>query len=73
MKLLKKVSGLEVKRTFVISDYVSHQKYLKKHMGTISSAAYRTRLQKAKELILQLPECNLCINTLWRLIQFQPS
>jgi hypothetical protein len=56
MKLLKKVSEIEVKRTFIISDYVRDQNYLGKDMGHVSSTEYRRRVKKAKQLILQLPE-----------------
>ena len=59
MKLLKRVPAIEVKRAFIIADYISHQKYTRKQMGHISPSQYRGRVQKAKELILQLPETML--------------
>ncbi|MGC9602463.1 MAG: hypothetical protein ABSE76_01850 [Minisyncoccia bacterium] len=59
MKLLKKVPPIEVKRAFVISDYVSHQKYSRQQIGVISQAQYQKRVTKAKEIILQLPETML--------------
>jgi hypothetical protein len=59
MKLLKKVKSIEVKRTFVISDFLSHQKYSKKQMTSMSRATYVKRLAHAKKVILELPEAML--------------
>lgn len=59
MKLLKKVKPIEVKRCFVISDYVSHQKYLKRAMKVENKQQYLKQLIKAKKVILELPEAML--------------
>ncbi len=48
MRLLRKVKSIEVKRCFVISDYLSQQKHLGKR--------FITKLSKAKRIILGLPE-----------------
>lgn len=59
MKILKKVAPIEVKRCFVISDFISHQKYTRKQMANVSPAQYRKRVAHAKEVILELPEMML--------------
>lgn len=56
MKLLKRVNPIEVKRCFVISDFVSHQKYLKKAMRMMGAGDYLKKVAKAKKVILELPE-----------------
>ena len=68
MKLLRQVKPIEVKRCFVISDYVSHQKYLKRAMQTKDKRAYLKSLKKAKRIILELPEMmlDMIIKGEWR-------
>ncbi|MFZ1019438.1 MAG: hypothetical protein WAN61_00395 [Minisyncoccia bacterium] len=56
MKLLRKVKPIEVKRCFVISDFLS-QKYLKQEIK--SKNQYLKELTKAKKVILELPELML--------------
>lgn len=53
MKLLRKVKPIEVKRCFVISDYLN-QKYLGKNLQTKDK--YVKQLIRAKKAILELPE-----------------
>jgi len=59
MRLLRKVKPIEVKRCFVISDYVSHQKYLKQAMRVAGKKEYIKRLNKGRRIILELPETML--------------
>ena len=59
MQLLKKVKSIEVKRCFVISDYLSHQKYSNKPMRVANKQQYTELLAKAKRIILELPEMML--------------
>lgn len=59
MKIIRKVKPIEVKRCFVISDFVSHQKYTKKAMRVQSEQHYLKQLDKAKRVILELPEAML--------------
>ncbi len=59
IKLIKKVEPIVVKRAFIIGDFVSHQKYLRKHMGEVMPAEYAKRVAHAKEVILELPEIML--------------
>lgn len=53
IKLLRKAKPIEVKRCFVISDYLS-QKYLKVQIS--NKKQYLKQLNKAKRSILELPE-----------------
>lgn len=59
MKFIKKIKSIEVKRCFVISDFVSHQKYLKQAMQVKNKQQYLKQLAKAKKIILELPEAML--------------
>jgi hypothetical protein len=59
MKLLRQVKPIEVKRCFVISDYVSHQKYSKQTIKVSSKKEYLQQLAKAKKVILELSEIML--------------
>lgn len=59
MKFLRKVKSIEVKRCFVISDFVSHQKYSKKQMHVKNVEQYKNQLNRAKKIILELPETML--------------
>jgi|SRR3989344_909282 len=67
MKLLRKVKPIEVKRSFVISDFVSHHKYKEKQTSDISQAIYYKRIAHAKRVILELPEhlLDMIINGEW--------
>ncbi|MGH7936684.1 MAG: hypothetical protein ACREF8_06715, partial [Chthoniobacterales bacterium] len=56
MKLLKKVQPIEVKRTFIISDFVRRQDYKTDYMRSVTAAVYKKRVEKCKNIILQLPE-----------------
>ncbi|MEK7080968.1 MAG: hypothetical protein AAB902_01045 [Patescibacteria group bacterium] len=58
MRLLRKVKPIEVKRCFVISDYLS-QKYLKPAIQISNKQQYLKQLTKAKKVILELPELML--------------
>lgn len=58
MKLLRKVKSIEVKRCFVISDYLS-TKYLKQAIQAKDKQQYLKQLNKAKKVILELPEIML--------------
>jgi len=59
MKLLKKVQPIEVKRCFIVSDFISQQKYAKRQMARLTPAQYKARVAKAKSIILALPEVML--------------
>ena len=59
MKLLRKVKSIEVKRCFVISDYISQQKLLKRTIQTKDKKQYIEQVVKAKKVILELPESML--------------
>ena len=56
MKLLKKVKPIEVKRAFIISDFVRRQDYRTDYMKPVTPAVYKKQVAKAKKIILQLPE-----------------
>ncbi|MBI3888193.1 hypothetical protein HY311_00150 [Candidatus Nomurabacteria bacterium] len=55
MKILQKVKPIEVKRCFVVSDFLS-QKYLGENTQIKDKSQYVKRLVKAKRAILELPE-----------------
>ncbi len=59
MKLIRKVKPIEVKRCFVISDFVSHQKYLKQAMQVTNRQQHLLQIARAKRVILELPEMML--------------
>lgn len=59
MKLLWQVKPVEVKRSFVIADFVSHNKYLKQATPKKDKEQYLKQLNKAKRVILELPEVML--------------
>lgn len=50
---------MEVKRCFVISDYIAHQKYFKKGVKTTNELEYFKQLVKVKMVIMKLPEMML--------------
>jgi len=55
MKILQKVKPIEVKRCFVVSDYLS-QKYLEKNAQIKDKSQLLKQLAKAKRAVLDLPE-----------------
>ena len=59
MKLITKVPSVEIKRCFIVSDFISQQKYTKRQMAHITPAQYNQRVAKAKSIILELPETML--------------
>ncbi|MSU45255.1 MAG: hypothetical protein EXS47_01345 [Candidatus Zambryskibacteria bacterium] len=62
MKLLKKVTTLEVKRTFVIANHITQRKNLgnnRKFLKDLSQDEFEKRLRSAKKVILKLNESKL--------------
>jgi hypothetical protein len=56
MRLLKKVKTIEVKRSFVIADFIRHHQYGKAAMSKVGKIAYQKQLAKAKRTVVQIPE-----------------
>ena len=59
MKLLTRVKAIEVKRSFVVSDFIRHHQYGTGAMAALGKSAYRAELAKAKEVVLRIPEALL--------------
>jgi hypothetical protein len=62
MKLLKKVSPLEVKRTFVIADHITQRKTAgnnRTFLKELSEGEFKKRVSIAKEVVLRLKEKDL--------------
>ncbi|MEI6280873.1 MAG: hypothetical protein WCP17_02650 [bacterium] len=59
MKILKKVKGIEVKRAFVVADFVSAKKDMRKHLGFVSKDLFIGKLKNAKKKVNKLKEFQL--------------
>lgn len=62
MKIIKKVSTIEVKRTFVIADHITQRKNLgnnRKFLKDLSPDDFDKKLHSAKKTILKLKEKSL--------------
>ncbi|MEK7106124.1 MAG: hypothetical protein AAB895_02085 [Patescibacteria group bacterium] len=59
MKKFKKVNVIEVKRCFVMSQLIRHQKGKKRYLGLISEKEFNKKLTIAKEKTLKLSEKKL--------------
>lgn len=54
MGILQKVPSIEVKRAFVVSDFISVKKDRRKHLTVISENLFRRKLENAKKKVLRL-------------------
>ncbi len=62
MRLIREVKAIEIKRTFVIADYITQRKNLgnnRKFLKDISEKEFEKKLHKAKNVILKLKEKKL--------------
>lgn len=59
MKILKKIAGIEVKRAFIISDFISAKKDRRKHLNLVSKNIFIQQLQNAKKKANKLKEFQL--------------
>lgn len=77
MKILKPVRIIEVKRAFVVSDFISVKKGRRKHLTFVSEKIFKQKLQRAKTKTVKLKESKLdkIINSRWkkRLVAYNNS
>lgn len=77
MKLLKKINGVEVKRTFVISNFISVKKDRRKHLGFVPENIFRKKLKNSikKTLVLKESQLDKIIKNEWkkRLVAYNNS
>jgi hypothetical protein len=59
MKILRSVKAIEVKRTFVVSDFISEKKDKRKHLNFIPENIFIEKLKNAKRKTLKLKEFQL--------------
>jgi hypothetical protein len=59
MKILREVKTIEVKRAFVISDFISAKKDRRKHLNLVPENIFIKKLENAKKKILKLKESQL--------------
>ncbi len=59
MKLIRKVSGIEIKRAFVVAQFIRLPKNKKRYLGLISEGYFRKRLRHARKKVLALRQSKL--------------
>lgn len=59
MKILEKIKGIEVKRAFVVSDFVSAKKDRRKHLNFIPENIFKRKLKNAYKKAMKLKEFQL--------------
>jgi len=59
MKKIKAVDGIEVKRTYLIADFVRRSEGKKDFLSKLNKQQFTNKLQKAKKIILSFPEKKL--------------
>ena len=59
MRLIKKVNQLEVKRSFVVANFISNKKDRRKHLNFVPKKVFLEKLKNAKEKVLKLKEFQL--------------
>ena len=78
MKLLKRISVVEVKRAFVVADLISHKKDRRKHLSFVPENVFIKKLDTVHKKVLKLkePQLNKIIGDEWhnkRLIAYNKS
>ncbi len=56
MRLLQKVRPLEVKRSFVLSDFIRHHEYNTQAMAPLSPSQYKREVKRANRIVREIPE-----------------
>ena len=59
MKILRPIKVIEVKRAFVVPDFISNKKDRRKHLNLISENLFKKKLQNAHKKVLKLKETQL--------------
>ncbi len=59
MKVLKKVKSIEVKRAFIVSDFISAKKDRRKHLNFVPENIFKQKLKRAHKKAMRLKESQL--------------